>query len=256
MRRLVLCLVSVFVLSACVVEPAPGKHKMDPVANARDRVALANEYLRSGQNEKAQLHLKRALELDPGSADAHQMMAVLLERDGDIKGADKHYKKAVSLRDDYPQAHNNYGVFLFKNARYKDATVQFQAAADDLGYENRAQAFEGWGRSAFKVGDMEAAKRAFVRALKLDSNLAASALGLGELQYISGEYELARFSYQRYLALTSESSQTAQSLWLGIRLARQKGDKDALASYELALKRLYPESPEYKLYAESLRAGK
>jgi type IV pilus assembly protein PilF len=256
MKRLAVCLACVFLLVACVVEQAPGKRKIDPVANARDRVALANEYLRVGQNEKAQVHLKRALELDPRSADAYLMMAVLLERDGDIKGADKHYKKAVSLRDDYPQARNNYGIFLFKNARYKDAMKQFQAAADDLGYENRAQAFDGLGRSAFKVGDMEAAKRAFVRALKLDSSLAASVIGLGELQYSSGEYELARFSYQRYLALNSESSQTAQSLWLGIRLARQQNDKNALASYELALKRLYPSSAEYKLYQESLQAGK
>lgn len=256
MRRLVICLAGAFLLAACVQEPAPGKRKVDPVASARDRVALAKEYLREGENEKAQVQLKRALELDSSSAEAHQMMAVLLERDGNIKGADKEYRKALGLQADYSQAHNNYGTFLFKNGRYKQAMAQFQASSDDLGYENRAQAFEGLGRSALKAGDMETAKRAFLRALKLDPDLAASVLGMGEVQYASGDYAQSRVSYQRYLALTSDSSQTAQSLWLGIRLERQKGDANALASYELALKRLYPASPEYKLYAESLRAGK
>lgn len=256
MRRLVIGLAGAFLLTACVQELAPGKRKIDPVASARDRVALANEYLRQGENEKAQVQLKRALELDSGSAEAHLMMAVLLERDGNIKGADKEYRKALSLRSDYAQAHNNYGIFLFRNGRYKQAMPQFEAAAEDMGYENRAQAFEGLGRSAFKAGDMEMAKRAFLRALKLDPDLAASTLGMGELQYASGDYAQARVSYKRYLALTSDSAQTAQSLWLGIRLERQKGDRNALASYELALKKLYPASPEYMLYVESLQAGK
>ncbi|MDQ8037071.1 MAG: hypothetical protein REI12_06580, partial [Pedobacter sp.] len=60
-----------------------------------------------------------------------------------------------------------------------------------------------------------------------------------------------------YLKLTEKQPQTPQSLWLGIRLGRQLGDnKDALASYELALRRLYPGSPEYKLYQDSQKAGK
>lgn len=256
MRVWAVCLLGVLMLTACVQEPVSGSRKIDPVASARDRVALASEYLRMGDNEKAQMQLKRALKLDSGSSDAHHLMGILLERDGNIKGADKEYKKALSLRPDFPQAHNNYGIFLFRNGRYKDAMPQFEAAAEDLGYENRAQAFEGLGRSAFRAGSMEVAKRAFLRALKLDPDLAASTLGMGELQYASGDYEQAKQAYKRYLVLTSDSPQTAQSLWLGIRLERQKGDINALASYELALKKLYPASPEYKLYVESLQAGK
>ncbi|MDI1300764.1 MAG: type IV pilus biogenesis/stability protein PilW [bacterium] len=255
MKAWAVCLLGML-LAACVQEPVAGQHKMDPVASARDRVALASEYLRQGDNEKAQVQLKRALELDSSSPEAHHMMAVVLERDGNIKGADKEYRKALRLRDGYSQAHNNYGIFLFKNGRYKDAMPQFQASAEDLGYENRAQAFEGLGRSALKTGDMETAKHAFVRALKLDPNLAASTLGMGEVQYASGDYPEARISYKRYLKMTNDSAQTAQSLWLGIRLERRQGDANALASYELALKKLYPSSPEYKLYAESLQTGK
>ena len=48
------------------------------------------------------------------------------------------------------------------------------------------------------------------------------------------------------------SDHTPQSLWLGIRLARALGDKDALASYELTLKKLYPGSRAYTKYKESL----
>ena len=43
---------------------------------------------------------------------------------------------------------------------------------------------------------------------------------------------------------------TSRSLWLGVRLSRVLGDQDQLSSYALALKNLFPESPEYRLYQE------
>lgn len=253
MKRLLAVIAAGLLLAACVQEPVGPA--VDKAAAARARVAIATELLRKGDNEQAQVQLKRALKDDPKSPEAHHMMAVLLERDGDTGKADKEYRRAVKLRPEYSQAHNNYGIFLFKNGRYKDAMEQFGLAADDLGYDNRAQAFEGLGRSARRAGDNDAASRAFVRALRLDGSLPMANLEMGEIQYEQGNYDAARAAYQRYLRLTDKVPQSAQSLWLGIRLARQSGDKDALASYELALRRLYPDSPEYKRYADSLTQG-
>lgn len=238
-------------LSACVQVPASDSRKVDPQAGARDRVAIAAEHLRNGDSEKAQLQLQRALELDPRSAEAHNLMGVLLDRDGDKRAAEKSYKRAVKLRPEFAQAHNNYAVFLFKNKRYKDAYKQFEAASTDLGYDLRGQAFEGMGRCALQLGDKEGAMRSFTRALRSDPNLPVASLEIGELLFAQGNFEGARSAYQNYLKLTPSMSQSAQSLWLGIRLERRFGDKNALASYELALKRLYPNSPEYKQYMES-----
>lgn len=253
-----LFLALVVALSACttVVEEGPGSRKANPEAGARDRVAIAAEHLRSGDNEKAQIQLRKALEMNPHSAEAHSMMGVLLDRDGDIKGADKEFRKAISERSDYSQAHNNYAIFLFRNGRYKEAMKHFAAVTDDLGYDYRAQAYEGVGRCALLLNKPEEAATAFTKALKLDSTLSVSTLEIGELQYKQGNYDAARSAYQRYLELTKGVPQTAQSLWLGIRLGRRGTDRNALASYELALKKLYPDSPEYKLYTESLKAGK
>lgn len=246
----------VLVLAGCttVVENDGKLHKPDPVASARTRVALAAEHLKAGENEQAQQQLRRALESDPDSPEAHNLMGVLLERDADFKGADREYRKAIRLREGYSQAHNNYGSFLFRQQRYKEAIKQFAAAAEDMGYALRAQAFEGWGRSAYKLRDEEAAQQALTRALKLDPNLPIAVLLMAEIQYNQKNFEEAHSLYKRYLQLTSDVPQTAQSLWLGIRLERRFGNRDALASYELALKRLYPDSPEYKQYREAQRA--
>lgn len=233
-----------------------GGRKADPMGAARDRVAIAAEYMRQNEDDKALTYLQQALRSNPDSAEAHNLMGVLLERDGNLKGADREFRKAIGLRDSYSQALNNYGSFLFRQKRYKDACKQYEAAAEDITYPYRAQAFEGLGRSAWMAGDRDRAETAFNRGLSFDPNLAMATLYLAEVQYDKKNYDGARSLYKRYLQITRDVPQSAQSLWLGIRLERRFGDRDALASYELALKRLYPESPEYQQYQTTLRTDK
>ena len=54
----------------------------------------------------------------------------------------------------------------------------------------------------------------------------------------------ARAYLQRFLEV---SKHTAASLWMGIRIERQLGDKDAIASYKLALRNNFPDSNEATL---------
>lgn len=251
-------LAGMLLLSGCasVVVEDSSSRKTDPLAAARDRVALAAEYIRKGEDDKALGYLQLALKSDPESAEAHNLMGVVLERDGAIKAANREFRKAIRLRDGYSQAHNNYGSFLFRQQRYKEAMKQFEAAAEDITYNRRAQAFESNGRCAWMLGDKKKAEQAFSRGLSLDANLPMATLLMGEILFEQKNYDAARNLYKRYLQITSDTPQSAQSLWLGIRLERRFGDKDALASYELALKRLYPDSPEYKQYQMTPRTDK
>lgn len=255
MIRLLAAGVALF-LAACSVQEFPSDRNVDVAAGARDRVAIAAEYLQKGENERALLHLRKAIELDPKSAEAHNLMAILLERESDPKGAEKHYRKAIGLRQDYSQAHNNYGVFLFKRGNFQMAASHLEKAAGDISYQMRASAFEGLGRAALKLGEKDRAENAFQRALRIDASLPVACLELADMNFEKQNLVAARAYYQRFLKLLESQPQTARSLWLGIRLERRLGDRNALASYELALKRLYPDSPEYKAYAASLESGR
>ena len=44
--------------------------------------------------------------------------------------------------------------------------------------------------------------------------------------------------------------QSPRGLLLGLQIADATGDQDVLSSYELALRNLYPESPEYRDWME------
>ena len=49
---------------------------------------------------------------------------------------------------------------------------------------------------------------------------------------------------------TVSPQQSPRGLLLGLKIADATGDQDALGSYELALRNLYPESPEYRDWME------
>ncbi|PTQ90832.1 type IV pilus biogenesis/stability protein PilW [Agitococcus lubricus] len=243
-------------LSACTVQEFPNQRKADPVASSKARTALAAEYLQKNQLELAQQQLKKALELDPKSPEAHNIMGALLERDEAFADAEQYYRKAINLRSDYSQAHNNYGVLLVRLKRYKDAIEQFSAAANDLGYERRDIALVYLGQTALLLNDTAKAKNAFERVLRMNARSLEALLELATLAFDAKDYATAQNYYQRFVKVLGSAPQTARSLWLGIRLARQNNDDIALANYESVLKRQFANTNEYKAYLDSLTQGR
>jgi type IV pilus assembly protein PilF len=246
MKQSLLVLGILGLLSACSVQVFEGERKVDPIAGARARVAIAAEYIQKGQPELALQHLQRALEQDPKSFEAHNVMGVLLEQDDNFEKAEQSYQKALSLNSDYPQARNNYGILLFNLKRYKEAMAQFEVAANDLSYERREVALDYMGRSALMFGQKDKAYASFERLLKLSPRMPEPALILAQLAFDDKKYDDAARYYQKHLRNLAKERQSASALWLGIRLARLKKDIDTIASYELVLREFYPQSPEYQ----------
>jgi type IV pilus assembly protein PilF len=253
--RVIKALGLALLLAGCTQIVEVNGHKVDRDASAQDHVQIASEFMQRGDDEHALMHLQRALELNPDSAQAHSLLGLLLQREGDVAGAEKNFRKAVSDDDTYSPAHNNYGAFLFGQGRYKEAVTQLQKAADDLSYNARDQALVNLGRASVKTGDLATAETAFARAMRVHPDMPEALLEMADLQFTKGNTVAAHDLYQHFLQLTGNAIQSARTLWLGIRLERIFGDKNALSSYELALKNIYPESPEYKAFVQSQAGG-
>jgi hypothetical protein len=99
----------------------------------------------------------RALELDPGSPIAHDVVARMLAMRGEREAAQAHYRRAIELAPDRPIPHNNLGLLYFQEGRFDDAVLEFREALraqDDLrarAREPRSGAREG-GRRARRGG--------------------------------------------------------------------------------------------------------
>ena len=67
---------------------------------------------------------------------------------------------------------------------------------------------------------------------------------MGKIRYGQNNIEDARRYVLRYNQLVP---QTAESLWLALRVERKLGDATTAASYATELRRRFPASPEYRL---------
>ncbi|MCQ4267326.1 type IV pilus biogenesis/stability protein PilW [Pseudomonas stutzeri] len=217
---------------------------------ARDAyIQLGIGYVQQGTASRAKTPLRKALELDPRSADAHAALALVFQAEMENELADKHYREALANRRD-ARILNNYGSFLFEQKRYPEALERFTQASEDNLYPERARVFQNMGMTALKLNQPEQAEKYFTRALRLDSRQPGALLELALMAYDAKQYVPAKAYYDSYSQL---AEQNARSLLLGIHLADIHGDRDRAASLALQLKRLYPGTAEYQQYLSEQR---
>lgn len=131
-------------------------------------------YLQQGDIERAKTKLLMAQKQDPRSSVVAAGMAYYYDTIGNSKEADYYYKRAYSLATEKGDAANNYGVFLCKKKDYAAAYTYFQKAIDDPNYVSTAQTYENLGLCHLAQNDTAAAKDYFLKALRIDPNLATS----------------------------------------------------------------------------------
>lgn len=234
-------------LAGCVTEQSGGfENKRDPQKALQYSVEAARSYLQEGNYEAAKRHLRNALEIDSRNAEVHEAMAQVFWRTGEADQANEHFRRALAADGNNSRIRNNYAAFLYSQKRYRDAEEQLQKVAADLMYERRADAFINLGRVQIKLRNYAAAKDTLERALLMQRGNPETLFALAEVYYQLGDYGMAQQSYAAYRQLVP--TQSAESLWLGIRLAAKNGDHDTVASYALALKNLFPRSEEYGEY--------
>lgn len=255
LRRSFSVLLLATVMTACQVVPPEGLTR-DPEQAARTRTAIAAQYIQSGELDAAQRHLQQALEADPRSAAAHNMMGVLLQTEGSVvnlRRAEESYRRAIDLEPDFAQAHNNYGVFLSKQKRYEEALQRFEVAGTSLGYEGRANALENLGRTALLLGNTARAQKAFEQAIHADRGAVGARYELAQLLLDQGQLSEASRRFKEYRQLIGRTPLDAGSLWLGMRLARLQQDQSRLQEYALQLQQRYPNSEQYQRYLNILQ---
>lgn len=235
----------VAVLGSCVTETTTGLEKADSEKRLNSHIELGVGYLRNRNYQRAKESLQRALEIDSQSAKAHNYFGLLYQLELDPEMAEEHYKKAIRYDPSLASARNNYGAFLFEQGRYEEAIVQLKEAASDKLYRNRSHVYENLGISYLRLGQREEARKAFHKSIALNPNQSRALLELAQLYFEDRNYVDAKKLYNRHKKVSGPS---AQSLWLGIRLARIFGNEDEEASLALALKNIFPASPQYQAY--------
>lgn len=230
-------------------QPSPAALKKASEINTQ----IGIRYLQKGDLQQAVRKLEKALTQDPSNADAHMTLGVVYEQLDKIDQAREHYQRAVKLQPKNPEALNNYGRFLCQQGDYEQAERYFKRATENPTYETPQIPLVNAGICAIQHGNAEHAEDFFLRALKYDPRFPTALFHMAQLRFHGHHFLSAQGYYQRYLAVAAQSPST---LWLGIRLEHELGNKDAVASYKLLLKGKFPDSIQTRQLLEWEDNGK
>lgn len=236
-------------LSGCVTEYSGGTQmSADPDATLEKRVSLARQYIGVGDWENAKRNLELAQQIDPNSAEVFEAFALVYQSTGENALAEAQFQAALKADPSLSRARNNYAAFLYSQGRFVEAEREFDRVTGDTLYSGRPMAFVNLGLSRLQLDQKEGAEAAFTRALSMDRRNSAALLEMGFLRLEAGDTEEAARYHSDYRA--TATTQSPRSLLLGLEIASAVGDWDTMGSYELALRNLYPDSSEYRLWVE------
>ncbi|WP_019141248.1 type IV pilus biogenesis/stability protein PilW [Noviherbaspirillum massiliense] len=244
---------SFVLLGGCASYPSAGsqgelKTSSDQTENqklARIRLRLAVGYYEQHQLEIALDEVKKALQADPDSADAHSMRGLIYMDMGENRLAEESFQQALKLMPNNPDFNNNYGWFLCQTGRERQSIDYFEAVLKNRAYQSPAKALNNAGVCSLKLKNMAAAEQYLSRAFQLDPANSVTNTNLAKIYYERRDYERARFYINRVL---KSEIMTPEVLWLAIRTAHKQGDGLTETSLATQLRRRHPNSREYATY--------
>ena len=243
----------VVLLAGCAMQPSTDTTTSAPAPSTGNKLAevqtkLGIGYMGEGQLELAFSRLSRALELDANYSTAHNAMGLLQERLKNDQQAEFHYKRAVALSPTDSAAQTNYGSFLCRSGRYHEGEQRFLQALKNSLYERPELAYSNAGICVKTAGELDKAETYFRAALERNPKIPAALISMSELNVAKRQYLPARAYLQRYLEVARHSAKT---LWLGVQIERELGDRRTEREYAMRLKTQYPDSSETRLLLES-----
>lgn len=212
------------------------------------RLQLAASYYQKAQFNIALEEAQRALQADPNYAEAYGLLGLIYMDLGDRREAEANFARALKLDPASPELNNNYGWYLCQTGRERESIEYFLRAAQNKLYATPGKAMQNAGVCMMRVRDYASAEQYLRRSFELDATSPFTKFQLARLYLATRQLERAAFYYG---LLEKQVDATAETLWLGLRIARAGGDLRTERQFADELRRQFPNSPE----ASALRRG-
>lgn len=208
---------------------------------ARVHTELAQHYLAQGNLQDALAKLQLALKFDPNYAPAHTVIAVVYEKINNLPEAELHYRKAVELEPTKGGPNNNLGQFLCRTGKVQESIGYFRKAVADPFYATPDVALTNAGICQLQMNDTAGAEASFRDAIARNASNGDALFNLAEVLYRQGDAFRARAFIQRFDALGKPN---AAALKLGYDIESRLGNTDAAQTYLRRLQSQFPDSEQ------------
>jgi type IV pilus assembly protein PilF len=208
---------------------------------ATNRLKLAVLYFQDGKNNFALDEVKQAIQIDPNWFEPYGMRGVIYMQTSDYALAETSFQKALAINPNSSDIKHNYGVLLCKMKRPAEGLKMFGAALADPGYGQRSKTWQEQANCQLAIGQKAEAEDSFMRSYELDAGNPVTGFQLANLLFQRGELVRAQFYARR---VNNGERASAESLWLGIKIERSLGSKDAQSQLEAQLRKRFAQSRE------------
>jgi type IV pilus assembly protein PilF len=218
------------------------------VGDARQRAKahtdLGMVYLREGRLNVALDEARIAIESDSSYPLGYNLLGLVRMYLKENQAADESFATALRLAPGDPEVNNNYGWFLCQTGRERQSFQYFDTASQSQLYATPTIPLTNAGICALGIRDDRAAESFLLRAMRVDPANAEAQFMLATICHRTGRLSEARMRLAEVLRMTEP---TAQTSWLGLRIERKLGDREAEARYASQLRRKFQDSVEYRL---------
>jgi type IV pilus assembly protein PilF len=253
----ILPILSAALLTACAGTNVAPNSSAAPVADqipagqaersAKTHTELGALYLQAGNLAVALEEARLATMIDPGYAPGFSLLGLAQMTINEMPQARLAFERAVQLAPRDPQIANDYGWFLCQNKQEREAMKYFEMAAQNPLYKTPTRPYTNAGLCYLQLQDGKNAEANFQRAAMLDGANAQAIYHLANLAYGRGDYPTAR---KRLGELHRLMEPNADSLWLGVRVERKIGNRQAEAGYASQLRRKFAGTPQHQALME------
>jgi type IV pilus assembly protein PilF len=241
-------------LAACGSAPAPTSQVSErPVSqqisasDVRERAKVHTElgglYLQNGRIGVAMEEAAIALAADPNYPAVYNLLGLAHMELQEKEAAEENFRKALRLAPTDPEINNNLGWFLCQTGREEESIANFMMAIKNPHYTTPNLPFTNAGICALRIKKDKEAEEYLLRALRSSSQDIKAIFWLGVAYYRSGRLAEAKKVIADLQRLIEPNSET---LWIGLLIERQLGDREAENRFASQLRRKFPGTPEHQ----------
>ena len=221
----------------------------DERKRAKVHTDLGGLYAQDGRFAIALEEARIALSADSSYAPAYSLQGLVHMFLGEKGPAEEAFRRALSIAPNDPEIHNNYGWFLCQTGREAESLGHFRMAYRNTLYNTPTKPYTNAGICQLKLKDYKAAEESLNIALRIDPSNLQARYWLAETYYQSG-----RLSEARHMVtdLGRMIDTTVDVVWLGARIERKAGDREAELRYTTLMRRKFQDTPQF----QSMMQGK
>lgn len=233
---------SMVLLTGCASSGMSGERALN---SAKIHTEIAGLYYERSQMGAALSELDLAIAAKSDYAPAYNVRALVHMALHEDKDAEEDFQRSLDIDKGDSETQSNYGWFLCQRGKETESIPHFVAAVKNPLYQSPDHAYLNAAVCSQKINNNAAAEDFYQRALAVRPGLPQAMLGMAQLDFAKGDFRSAKRYFDDYAA--RNDSLSAEELWLAVRIERQIGNRNAVASYTMKLRNLFPESKEARL---------